>query len=127
MLGFHVVFFHLAAHARAADPIDVDAAKTRQSRLVYSTPIETANKIIKGSEPERREGRDVPLRRIRVLRRFLQRAASGPHLAMCSRLRSCATAGLAKKASRSVQADESRQGAGPSQGSDGAYAGNGST
>jgi len=51
MLGFTLVF-HLAAHARAADPIDVDAAKNEgQSRLYTSTPIETANRSSRRSKP----------------------------------------------------------------------------
>jgi len=76
------ILLGLAAPARAGDPIDVAAAK-KEGKVVWytSTPIATANKIVKAFEAE--TGIKVELFRSggsQVIRRFMQEQQAG-HLA----------------------------------------------
>src|ERR1041385_9320544 len=76
------ILLGLAAPAAAGDPIDVAAAK-KEGKVVWytSTPIATANKIVKAFETE--TGVKVELFRSggsQVLRRFMQEQEAG-HLA----------------------------------------------
>jgi len=94
------VLLALAAPARAGDPIDVAAAK-KEGKVVWytSTPIATANKIVKAFESE--TGVKVELFRsggTQVLRRFMQEHEAG-HLAadVLTTSDPAATAALARK------------------------------
>jgi iron(III) transport system substrate-binding protein len=94
------ILLGLPASAQAGDPIDVAAAK-KEGKVVWytSTPIATANKIIKAFETE--TGVKVELFRSggsQVLRRFMQEQQAG-HLAadVLTTSDPAATAGLARK------------------------------
>jgi iron(III) transport system substrate-binding protein len=94
------ILLGLSASAQAGDPIDVAAAK-KEGKVVWytSTPIATANKIIKAFESE--TGIKVELFRSggsQVLRRFMQEQQAG-HLAadVLTTSDPAATAALARK------------------------------
>jgi iron(III) transport system substrate-binding protein len=94
------ILLGLPASAQAGDPIDVAAAK-KEGKVVWytSTPIATANKIIKAFETE--TGVKVELFRSggsQVLRRFMQEQQAG-HLAadVLTTSDPAATAALARK------------------------------
>jgi iron(III) transport system substrate-binding protein len=99
VLGLALVI-QLPVDVRAADPIDVEAAK-KEGKVVWytSTPIETANKIIKAFESE--SGVKVEMFRSggsAVLRRFLQEQQAGRIAAdVLTTSDPAATAGLAKR------------------------------
>ena len=101
MLAFTAaIMLGLAAPAWAADPVDVAAAK-KEGKVVWytSTPISTANKIVKAFETE--TGIKVELFRSggsQVLRRFMQEQEAG-HLAadVLTTSDPAATAAMARK------------------------------
>jgi len=95
-----MILLGLAAPARAGDPVDVAATK-KEGKVVWytSTPIATANKIVKAFEAE--TGVKVELFRSggsQVIRRFMQEQQAG-HLAadVLTTSDPAATAALARK------------------------------